>query len=233
MTKKITVLSFLVLAALLLSTFVLTFAEDTPTENTVISKLNEPILCGNSWVVTLTQTPDIVSSLAHDYERNRTSFFSMYGSTIKPEHSLFIFSLTIRNINHDWVEGLSPESFSLAGYLKGKAKVYPLAYAMENTYQADIYAAKDLTYYYYGSTMAQDSKPDELETIPMRPLKMWNLMLGFDVKPILQNWTFTFDPRPAQGEKNFTGCTIKIEFDSVKNSIDNKTYKYTYSDTPQ
>lgn len=93
--------------------------------------------------------------------------------------------------------------------------------------QSDLYISPDADYYaFFNLPMPADARPSRVYVKQWKPLRTWDLVIAFDVKPFLQDWVLTISPTEGNGANDIDPCTLSIKFPSVKNSGTNEVYVY-------
>lgn len=142
-------------------------------EPTVIVQHGETYMCGDSFEITF---PDQPSS---------TSMISRSGSVhagFDTDTRLLLVRIIIRNLTPEVINGLSPESFKLTGYVRDRSL----------TYSPEVMESFDYT---YGTNGSSHSSADGF-VIP--PLREEDILLVYRVNPILLNWELLVEPKSAK-----------------------------------
>ena len=184
----------------------------TAAESTVIVQYRNSYMCGDSFELTFPDEPATTSMISRV-----SSVHAAAGS----DERLLQVRVVIRNLTPTVMNGLSPESFKLRGYIRDRS----IAYTPEVVESYD---------YTYGTNGSSHSSADSF-VIP--PLREEDILLVYRVNPILLNWELEVEPQSAKDVSNQYGtvvydsmelepCKGIFQFYSIRNAETGEITKY-------
>lgn len=154
----------------------------------------ETYYCGDSFEIIIQDEPQTISMITRS-PRGRKVIHAQAGKY----DTLFQIHMKIRNMTPEVFNGISPESFKLVGYVRGKPVYYmpeimePYDYGGKQNYK--LYDKN----YYRNNVFA--------------PLRKIDMILVYRVNPILRDWELHINPVATDGIENEYGAATYYEMD--------------------
>lgn len=143
----------------------------------------ETYYCGDSFEVRIIDEPQMTTAITRS-PRGRKVIQAQAGKY----DILLQIHMHLRNMTPVVYQGLSPESFKLVGYVRGRPiPYYPEIMEPYDYGGREFYRLYDKNYY---------------KTNPFPPLRNINMLLVYRVNPILRDWELHLNPKSSNGDED-------------------------------
>ncbi|MBR6088657.1 MAG: hypothetical protein IKP86_01900 [Anaerolineaceae bacterium] len=168
---------FFILSALILLT---AFSVAASGNSTVLVTERQGYICGDMFEISF---PEVIAT------SSMISNASQVHAEAAKDERLLQVRIKLRNLTSSVFYGISPNSFTLTGYVRNRS----LSYDPELILNTDYFGS--------GNYYSWDRLP---------PLRMADILLIFRVNPILINWELSFEPQ-LTGEPSYVLDTVQYE----------------------